>query len=138
MVTGKYLLDTSVIIEALRLKTLDADNFLATSYQGGLYISPITIAELFSGKSAEEPETDSYLRYLIGLFETVPLGVDVAITAGKIRLEYKTGMPDALIAASAMENSLVLVTHNFKDFTRIKGLKLSAPKKFIGEAEEAH
>jgi predicted nucleic acid-binding protein len=36
-------------------------------------------------------------------------------------------MPDALIAATALENRLTLTTRNRKDFDRVKGLRIRTP-----------
>lgn len=45
----------------------------------------------------------------------------------KLRKEYKIKLPDAIIAATALENSLTLITRNIKDFKDINGLKVINP-----------
>jgi predicted nucleic acid-binding protein len=36
-------------------------------------------------------------------------------------------LPDAIIAATALENDLILLTHNISDFDKIRDLKLKNP-----------
>jgi predicted nucleic acid-binding protein len=38
--------------------------------------------------------------------------------------EFGLRLPDALIAATALEHGLSLSTRNIKDFTRVRGLKI--------------
>lgn len=123
----KYLLDTSVIIEALRVHKLDALRFLNITYKGKLNISSITIAELFSGASAQDKEVEAFLRLVVGSINVIDASSELMITAGKLRYFNKIAIADAIIAAAAIENGLVTVTHNKKDFRKIKGLKIIAP-----------
>ena len=123
----KYLLDSSVIIEALRQKKIEADSYLTTKYSGEIYISIITVAELFSGKSAQDKEVGAYLRYLISNYKIVDLDTESVILAGQLRCVYQIALPDALIASSAIKYGLTVVTHNIKDFTKIPKLKVIKP-----------
>lgn len=123
----KYLIDSSVIIEALRLKKIEADSFLSDKYPGETHISQITVAELFSGKSAQDKEVETYLRYLVSNYKTVDIDTDSAILAGQLRCTYQIAMPDALIAACAVTRNLVIVTHNTKDFQKVPNLKVIKP-----------
>lgn len=36
-------------------------------------------------------------------------------------------LPDAVISATCLENDLILLTYNVKDFRFIKGLKIQTP-----------
>ena len=44
-----------------------------------------------------------------------------------IRKKYKTKLPDAIIAATAIANNLTLISNNTRDFITIKNLKLINP-----------
>ena len=61
--------------------------------------------------------------------ETLPFDDNSAAVAGKIRVQLdKYGTPigpyDLLIAASALANNCILVTHNIREFSRITDLKI--------------
>ena len=45
----------------------------------------------------------------------------------KIRKKYKTKLPDAIIAATALVYNLVLISRNIPDFKNINGLKVINP-----------
>jgi predicted nucleic acid-binding protein len=45
----------------------------------------------------------------------------------EIRRLYKIKLPDAIIAATALENHLTLLTRNISDFKKISNLKLTNP-----------
>jgi predicted nucleic acid-binding protein len=44
-----------------------------------------------------------------------------------IRRVYKTKLPDAIIAATAIAHNTTLISHNRTDFKKIKGLTLIDP-----------
>jgi len=85
-----------------------------------IYVSSITRSELFSGRATDETRV---IRLLEAMQE---LSVDRAVAerAGRIRRETNVRLPDALIAATAIENGLALVTRNRRDFEAIPGLVL--------------
>ncbi len=45
----------------------------------------------------------------------------------EIRKLYKIKLPDAIIAATAMTNNLILLSRNVSDFNQIDGLNLINP-----------
>jgi len=55
------------------------------------------------------------------------LNDDIVNRTIHIRRKYKTKLPDAIIAASALENELTIFTRNIKDFNKIKGLVMLNP-----------
>src|SRR5690606_18811082 len=86
-----------------------------------LHYSVVTRAELFAGTSA----TSAVIR-LLSPFREIPVDRPVAERAGRIRRESGIRMPDALIAATALEHRLALATRNRRDFDRVRGLRLRA------------
>ena len=88
-----------------------------------LHVSAVTRAELFSGRATEERR----IRRLLEAMIDIPIDAPVAERAGRIRRASAVRLPDALIAATAIEHRLVLVTRNVRDFAGIKGLKLRPP-----------
>ncbi len=85
--------------------------------------SVVTRCELFAGREVEE-ET---VRRLLEAFEEIPVDRSVAERAGRLRRTTGLRTPDALVAATALERQLVLVTRNTRDFQSARGLKLRNP-----------
>jgi len=48
----------------------------------------------------------------------------IAERAGRVAREFGLRLPDALIAATALERNLQLSTRNLKDFDKVRGLRL--------------
>lgn len=112
------LLDSSIIIDALR-----QNQSLPSSHH--YYISDITITELYSGKSIwESKKKKGILDNVLIQLTHLPTSTTLCQLAGKIRAAYYTSVPDAIIAATAIENKLSLATLNTKDFSPIPHLKL--------------
>jgi toxin FitB len=109
------LVDTDVFIDHLRG---------ATALQVGkhrLHYSVITRAELFAGNSAT-----NHFAQLLAPFKELPVDRAVAELAGRVSREFGLRLPDALIAATALEHGLQLATRNEKDFAPVRGLRLRA------------
>jgi len=88
-----------------------------------LSYSVVTRCELFAGRRADE----EVLRLLLAPFAELSVDRAVAERAGRIRRETGIRTPDALIAATALEHGLGLMTRNVADFTRVEGLKTVVP-----------
>jgi len=114
-----YLLDTSVIIDAINDKK-GRRQFLRGLIGNGntLACCPINITEVYAGlRPQEEQNTKAFLHSL----ELYPLSWPVAELAGLLKRDYgKKGktlnLGDVLIAATALHNGLSLLTDNIKDF----------------------
>ena len=85
--------------------------------------SVVTRCELFAGRGVEE-ET---VQRLLEPFEEIAVDRAVAERAGRLRRAGGLRKPDALIAATALEHELVLVTRNTRDFQSLRGLKVRNP-----------
>lgn len=107
------LVDTDIFIDHLRG---------ATELQAGkhrLHYSVVTRAELFAGSSATD-----LVNKLLAPFREIGIDRRIAERAGRIRRETGVRLPDALIAATALEHSLGLATRNQRDFLPVRGLRL--------------
>ncbi len=113
----KLLIDSDVLVDHLR----GHRRFV----RGGndLHVSAVTRAELFSGNATDEHRVRSLLAAMMDL----PVDTAVAERAGRIRRSSRVRLPDALIAVTALEHQLTLVTRNLRDFAPIKGLKVRVP-----------
>lgn len=126
----KYLLDTSICVFFLRGK-LNLDEHIREKGLDNCYISEITVLELRYGAENSDHPSKSHKAvdsFLAGL-NIVPIHSCVKRYAKeKVRLK-KLGKPlhdefDLLIGVTAIENDLILVTDNTKDFARLNGIKL--------------
>lgn len=107
------LVDTDVFIDHLRG---------AVELKPGrnrLHYSVVTRAELFAGNSATD-----LVSQLLAPFRELTVDRSVAERAGRVVREFQLRMPDALIAATALENRLALMTRNQKDFGKVRGLRV--------------
>ena len=112
-------MDTDVLIEYLRGREKAAE------YLEGLVpdlsISVVSIAELFAGIQGDDEERK--LRQFLLAFAILPVTERVARTGGLYRRDYRpshgTGLADALIAATAEELGLNLVTFNYRHFPMV-------------------
>jgi predicted nucleic acid-binding protein len=116
---SQTLLDTDVLIDHLRghrrLRLSDPR----------LQISVVTRCELFAGRNADEPT----LRRTLNVLREVSVDRAIAETAGSIRRTTGIPLPDALIAATALEHELALMTRNRRHFDRVPGLTLCSPQE---------
>ncbi|HXF35948.1 MAG TPA: PIN domain-containing protein [Actinomycetota bacterium] len=92
-----------------------------------LHSSVVTRCELFAGSGTDEEA----VRLLLAPFPELPVDRAVAERAGRLRRETGVRTPDALIAATALEYRLTLVTRNVGDFERVPGLRTSAPERIL-------
>ncbi len=112
----RYLIDTDILVDYLR--GLDEAAAWLESTQGDLFVSAVTVAELFAGvrEGSEKQILEDFLR----AFQIVPLDAPVAKAGGLLKRDYApshgTGLADALMAATAQAASCVLVTLNRKHF----------------------
>lgn len=121
----KVLVDTSVLVEFLRVKKKK------TVYEGVLklgwqpVVSFITSAELWAGMSAWEDKVKAKaLEKLLSGVEVVFPQDSTLKLSGKLRAYYQVSLLDAFVAACAIEKKLPLVTLNLKDFKKIKEVKV--------------
>jgi predicted nucleic acid-binding protein len=118
-----WLVDTDVFIDHLRgTRRLNAPKRKTMSY------SVITRCELLSGRGTQEADIEIMLASLTELDVTR----GVAERAGRLRRHVDIRTPDALIAATALEHGLVLVTYNVRHFRLVPGLRVEAPRAESG------
>jgi predicted nucleic acid-binding protein len=120
---GRYLIDSNIISDFFADNLEEPFlNFLDPNLEKSPTFSVITQIELLSWKTTPEIE-----KSLVQFFETaqvIDLRKDIANACVGIRRAYSIKIPDAIIAATALCEDLILVTKNSKDFTKIKGLRI--------------
>ena len=125
----KYLLDTNLIIDAIRKfqPTIDFMEHLLHFPNSQAYLSSITNLELHLGRSAKDPNALQEINLLINQFKAIDVNLKISGSAGELVRELSIDTLDAVIAATAINYDLILVTKNRKHFTKIKDLKLISP-----------
>ena len=114
---ARILVDSDILVDHLR------GHRRYVRGQDDVHVSAVTRAELFSGRGTEERR----IRHLLEPMTELPVDRAVAERAGRLRRTRAIRLPDALIAATALEHRLTLVTRNVRDFGPVKGLKLREP-----------
>ena len=96
-----------------------------------IVISTVTVAELrFGADKSNRPEenhrqiSDFLLTFDILLFDSGAADAYGAIRADLERRGQPIGELDMLLAAQAVSQNLIFVTHNTSEFQRVKGLLL--------------
>jgi len=101
---NKILLDSSVIVDFLRIKNRDftlLQQLANQKYQ--LYISIITHTELFAGKSIwEKSSAMNELEVLLSDMAILELEENISMRAGEIKAKHNLDLIDAIIGATAM------------------------------------
>ena len=124
----RFLLDTNAVIAVLngnpalheRLRKRDPQDF-------GL--SVVVAYELYFGAFRSQRRAENLARVDGLRFETLDFTAVDARTAGLVRAELLVaGTPigpyDTLIAAQALSRDLVLITHNSREFSQVRALKI--------------
>jgi tRNA(fMet)-specific endonuclease VapC len=126
----KYVLDTNTLIYYFKGIGNIATQLLAKP-PNDIGIPTIVLYELEVGiaKSVRPRKRKAQLQEFISLVNIIPFSYSEAKCAADIRVKLEKkgsliGPYDILIAASAMANNNILVTHNQREFRRIRGLKL--------------
>ncbi len=123
----RFLIDTNIIIYYLDGKipnnhTDKINNIFATSFN----ISTISKIEILGWHKISDDikfKIEKFIKqanvlYIDNKIETISI---------KIKQSQKIPIPDAIIAATTLENKLTLLTRNEKDFYKIKNLKIYNP-----------
>mgnify|MGYP003702085301 FL=1 len=126
----RYVLDTNTLIYFFKGLGDVSKHMLAQS-PSELPIPAVVLFELEVGiaKSTSPNKRKSQLQEITALVNVLPFGIAESRSAAQIRVELeKQGLPigpyDVLIAATALANNTILITHNQKEFGRIEGLKI--------------
>ncbi len=123
-----FLIDTDIFVDELRGNKDAADFFigLQSDELSGI-TSVITIAELFAGKDCNTKEGLNAVEKILELVSIENVSEIVAKKAGELKRKYNIATTDAIIAATAIQNNLTLLTRNVKDFNKIKEIRIKIP-----------
>lgn len=127
-----YLIDSSWIIDYLAGDPAAA-SLLSTLVPQGIGISIITYLEVYQGtlRQPDPQQAESQLQAFLASVPLFPLTLAVARRCAQLRDDLRRqgkrvrpGALDLIIAATALEHGLTLVTKNWADFQDIPNLGL--------------
>lgn len=126
-----YLPDTNAWIRFLNVEGSKVQQRLQTTNSCNIRLCSVVKAELYFGAERSSRREEN-IRLLNELFlGIVSLDFDdaAAMQYGKIRGDLTSagtpiGPNDLMIAAIALANEMVLVTHNTREFSRVVSLKI--------------
>jgi len=84
------------------------------------------------GFNTQEYELEQ-LESFIQLSSIVYIDEAVAVKTIEIRRMKRIKLPDAIIAATALVQNCILLSHNTTDFNKIEGLQVLDPYSFVGK-----
>ena len=122
----RYILDSNVIIGFLAGKLpssgMETVSAIVDQIPNISVISQIEVLR-FNGT----PENEAILNSFVSSSAIHPLSADVVQRTIALCKQRKIKLPDAIIAATALVENMVLVTRNISDFKNIADLKLLNP-----------
>ena len=121
-----YLLDTNVISETRKARPDSrVMAFLAGANAADLFLSVLTVGELRKGVEAKR-RTDPVAADRVGAWvddietmfadRVIPVDVAIARRWGELSAERSVPVIDTLVAATAIDRGMTLVTRNANDF----------------------
>lgn len=117
------ILDTDILIWILRKNKEIKNKLIKVTLEtdGGLYITPIQIAEIYAGIRASE---EKIIKKFLNSFNIIPIDVQIGELAGRFINQYRKShsveIADAIIAAASIVNNFKLWTLNKKHYPMIK------------------
>jgi predicted nucleic acid-binding protein len=120
----RYLIDTNIIIDHLRIGEERATNFLKKVEKGEIkaLISVITEYELLASQKIS-PSQKLIIQKLLNILPSISVTSPLVQEAVKFSLKYQLGMADSLIVATAFKTRSILVTRD-KNLLKIKEIKI--------------
>ena len=126
-----YLLDTITCIGYISRRSLPIFRRLTSLPRQDVVLCDIVKLELYYGayRSSRQEANLTGLVVFFSEFVSLPFDGQAAEICGQIRAQLAAlGTPigpyDVQIAAIALVNNLMLVTHNTREFSRVEGLQI--------------
>lgn len=127
----KYYLDTNIIIYFIKGTYPSILSHISKVHPQSIVIPSIVKAEIEYGarKSKNYEKTIKKYRDFLNNFQETGFNYKESIEYGKIRSDLEMngtmiGPNDLIIASTVLCDDGILVTHNTKEFERIKGLRI--------------
>jgi predicted nucleic acid-binding protein len=129
MAATHYLIDTNAGIDYLG-ETMPTNGltFMDEVIDKEYSLSIISRIELYASSKLTERD-EATLDVFTDQSSILNINDSIIDKTIELRRKYKTKLPDAIIAATAIVNDLTLISRNTSDFKNIQGLKVIDPHK---------
>ena len=126
----RYLLDTNAVIDLLNNTTSRIAQRIREQKPDDVVISALVAYELFHGAFKSQRKSKNLALVDALQFAVLQFDKEDARRAGEVRacLGAKgtpIGAYDVLLAGQALARSMILVTHNTREFKRVPGLRIA-------------
>jgi len=122
----KYLIDSNVLIDYMaNLLPEKGSDFVENLFNSQFLISVVTKIEVLGYNDL--PHKMSAMRNFVSLSDILPLNEIVTEKTIELKRSRKMKLGDAIIAATAISDNLVLITRNVDDFKFFPSLKIINP-----------
>ncbi len=127
MENNRILIDTSIVIDYLRKKNKAKSQFIKLFQKYELYISVISIFELYNGATTDSKRND--IKSVCNNIDIIDFDLSSAKLSSKIFRNLRDDnklieFRDILIGATALDNNMPIATLNEKHFNRIDKLEI--------------
>lgn len=122
----RFLIDTNILIYYLNGTAPSNKEVENALLNNDFTISSITLTEILSWKSL----SDNDVKLIIDRFSTIEIispDRNISVHAAKIRRTHNVKLADAIIAASAIQLNIPLVSNDLSDFKQINDLQIIYP-----------
>lgn len=123
------LIDTDILVDASRGITLAGEFLDEVASHSSVTISIISAMELMVGCRNAKQLLD--VKQTLNLFTVLPATESISLAAQTLVEAYALGygllIPDAFIAATAIDNNIILYTRNVRHYKMIPNLKIVQP-----------
>lgn len=115
-----YCIDSDILIDYLRGVENARSFLISAAEKSNLSISVVSIVELYAGKETKDEAKRKRIDEFLQSFVLIGLDRFLAQTAGKLRRDHEKPFADMIIAATALDYNLCLVTRNVKHFDMVR------------------
>ena len=127
----RYLLDTNTCIRYMNGRSIAIYNKLESLPEHDVIVCSVVKGELFYGSLRSHVPEKSLAdqKQFLARFVSLPFDDAAAVHYSRIRADLAAkgtpiGPNDLFIAAIAIANDVILVTHNTHEFSRVVGLRI--------------
>jgi predicted nucleic acid-binding protein len=122
-----YVLDTNILIYYFDPKLDSGVIQTIEDAIGSIPVTSIVTRLELLGWRLHTPQSRREMKALLEPMTEIGLTPDIVEQVIAIKSTHAMKLPDAIIAATALEVNLPLLTRNVGDFSRIKGLRVINP-----------